>query len=430
MKTFSNLHILLQHTQEAFKAFYDAMLNDVRLSVFFESQEQIESLIKRQQQHFEMSLSLPDTALKEIYIKLGEYHYELRIPYIDFIKATEILEQYFLLHTKDALHSKEIMEEIFAYFKLMKSFTAKGYLNKMLQEDKRDIAAFFDQSERDETYLPKAVVLQKLRWLHELIDAIEEEKRLFDPTESNDFFKCWSKEANFLSVDKQNFFHDLEQRIIINTQNLFYFLKNEGYLEILPLYTSLLSIYKLTLMMNNALTIEYAQKIIDDMKLDSLTGLFRKDIFEEITKKEIALSTRESSYCFSLVFIDMDNFKGINDNFGHYSGDKALEKLGELIMKNIRASDIGFRIGGDEFALLLKNCDNKNAKKVCKKIKADFSSFEFVFNDTTSFSVGLSIGIFEVDHQNSLSFEEIIKKVDENLYSAKRKGKKQICMGH
>ena len=64
--------------------------------------------------------------LKESYIKLGECHYDLRIPYVDFIKGTNILEEYFLLHSQVEASSVVLMEEIFNYFKIMKSFTAKG----------------------------------------------------------------------------------------------------------------------------------------------------------------------------------------------------------------------------------------------------------------------------------------------------------------
>lgn len=75
------------------------------------------------------------------------------------------------------------------------------------------------------------------------------------------------------------------------------------------------------------------------------------------------------------------------------SGDKVIEQIGELIRKNIRASDIGFRIGGDEFAIIFKHATKEQAKKVCEKIKADFTTYKFIFNDKISFTVHLSIGI-------------------------------------
>lgn len=428
MNKFKTLNDLLPHIDNAFQSFYDAMLNDVRLSVFFENNEQIQFLIKKQKEYFKESLNMPRETLKTVYIKLGEYHYDLRIPYVDFIKGTDILQEYFLLNTQKHQSSIELMDEIFEYFKLMKAFTAKGYLNRMLQEDKNDIESFFEQTTLDKnTYLPKAIVLEKIQWLKELLHCIETGNE-FIIENGDTLLKQWLDEVEFLSLEKRKFFENLEQRIIINTKNLFYFLQREEYLEILPLYTSLLSIYKLTLMMNNAVTIEYANKIIEDMKLDSLTQLFRKDIFEELLKKELALIEREENYIVSIAYIDLDNFKKINDNFGHYSGDKVIEKMGDFIRKNIRASDIGFRIGGDEFAIIFKSAKKTQAKNVCQKIKVDFSSFEFRFNEEVSFSVGISIGIIDITQDSNKDIKEILESVDKKLYEAKNRGKNQICL--
>jgi diguanylate cyclase (GGDEF)-like protein len=428
MKIFIHLNKLVPYIDEAFESFYNTMLNDSKLSVFFENDQQIKNLILKQKEFFSNSLTIPSDNLKTMYIKLGEYHYDIRIPYVDFIKGTDILEEHFLLNSQKFEKPVELMEEIFDYFKIMKSYTAKGYLNRMLSEDKRDIESFFEQTTSDqETYLPKAIVLEKIQWLKSLLSSIENDED-FDFNKNEGIFNQWSKEVQFFSLEKRNFFEDLEKRIIINTQNLFYFLKKEEYLEILPLYSSLLNIYKLTLMMNNALTLEYANKVIEEMKIDSLTKLFRKDIFEEILQKEIAFAKRDNKHNISIAYLDLDNFKSINDNFGHYTGDKVLEKLGECINNDIRGSDIAFRIGGDEFAIIFKGATKQQAKNVCKKIKVDFTSFEFIFNEEITFSVGLSIGISEFLLEGKEDMQKLLESVDKKLYEAKNRGKNQICL--
>lgn len=428
MKKFELLDNLLPHIDKAFESFYDTMLNDVRLSIFFDSHEQIVQLIEKQKKSFTYSLKLNIEDVKTMYIKLGELHYDLRIPYVDFVKGTDILEQYFLIHCNhEKKLSVQIMEKIFKYFRIMKAFTAKGYLNRMLREDTKDIESFFENYiSNNNTYLKKSIVITKLEWLKNLLYSIKTNGE-FDFENNQNILGDWIHEMEFLSLEKRQFFEDLENRILINTQNLFYFLKKEEYLEILPLYTSLLSIYKLTLMMNNAVTIEYANKIIDDMRMDSLSKLFRKDLFEEILKIEMALVNREDDYIISVVYIDIDNFKHINDNYGHYSGDKVIEQMGELIRKNIRASDIGFRIGGDEFAIIFKQATKEQAKKACEKIKADFTTYNFIFNDKISFNVYLSIGIEDYSKSSNVEIESLIKNVDKKLYEAKNKGKNQIC---
>ncbi|MFT7004840.1 MAG: hypothetical protein ACJAWW_002205 [Sulfurimonas sp.] len=87
MKKFKYLTNIIPHIDDTFSAFYNTMLKDTRLSVFFETDEQIK--------HFTSSLELRTSALRENYIKLGEYHYDIRIPYVDFIKGSEILEEHF-----------------------------------------------------------------------------------------------------------------------------------------------------------------------------------------------------------------------------------------------------------------------------------------------------------------------------------------------
>ncbi|QOP41701.1 GGDEF domain-containing protein [Sulfurimonas marina] len=429
MGKFKLLKELTVYIDEAFEDFYNTMLHDVRLGVFFESDEQVITLIETQKKHFSASLSLDIEVLKQNYIKLGEFHYDLRIPYIDFMKGTDILEEHFLLNAQKCKSTKKLMGEIFEYFKIMKAFTAKGYLNRMLSEDKRDLETFFEQVIVDtNTYLPKKLILRKIQWLKELLNSIELNEDFNIESRDGFLIKEWLDEMEFLTLEKRTFFEELEQRIYLNTQNLFYFLHRGEYLEILPLYSSLLNVYKLTLMMNNAVTIEYANKVIEDMQLDSLTQLFRKDIFQELLKKEIALVQREENYKISIAYIDLDNFKMVNDSFGHYSGDKVIEKMGESMRNNIRASDMGFRIGGDEFALILKNATKEEAKNVCEKIKADFSSYQFIFNDEVSFSVSVSVGISEFSTQEKIEIEDILKDVDTKLYLAKHKGKNQVCI--
>jgi len=290
MNRFQHLDKLLPHMDGAFRNFYDKMLHDVRLAVFFKDEKQIINLIAAQKKHIVESLSVKKDVLKLLYIKMGEYHYDLKIPYVDFMKGTEMLEEYFLLHTQQSQSNVELMSEIFEYFKIMKGFTAKGYLNRMLQEDKRDIESFFDESvSMKKKHLSRAIILEKVEWLKSLLDAIESGEE-FNQKSSDTSLSEWLNEVALLSLEKREFFENIENRIAINTQNLFYFLQKEEYLEILPLYSSLLGIYKLTLMMNNAITIEYANHIINDMEIDPLTGLFRKDIFEEIVKKRLLIN--------------------------------------------------------------------------------------------------------------------------------------------
>lgn len=425
MPKFENLHKIMPWVDDAFETFYSAMLKDSRLSIFFENEEQINALIGKQKSYFVASLKMPHNEMRDTYIRLGEYHYLLKIPYSDFIKGSDILQEHFILTSARANTSEGLISEIYDYFKMMKAFTAKGYLNKMLDEDSRDIDLFSDNIDTiDQNYLPNKVTLNKINWLKGMLDAIKHDRDWSEETKH--YFKVWKKELQFIPEHKRVFFREMEERILYDTQNLFYFLEKHEYTEILPLYTSLLNIYKLSLIMNNAMTIEYASRVIDDMKLDKLTLLFRKELFETMVVKEMALVQRDPEYCFSVAFIDLDDFKGINDKYGHFAGDNVLETLGKIIRKHTRISDMGFRIGGDEIAILLKNARVHDAKRVCEKIKDEFYDYDFRVEGHKPFNASVSIGINEYNHQGQKSFELFFKEIDRNLYAAKDSGKNRI----
>jgi len=420
-----NINKIVPYIDDAFTAFYDEMLSDPKLSIFFENDAQITHLIKTQKAYFIKSLEMSKDEIESSYVKLGEYHYDLRIPYVDFIKGAQMLEEYFLLHATKTDSSKEIIDDIIVYFDFMKSYTAKGYLNRMIQEDKKDIDKFFNLSQ-EEISEPMLSKNSKIKWLRKLLDTIDRG----DDIEIDNIDKlldAWLGEIEKFSLKTREFIEDLEKRILINTQNLFYFLKRKDYLEILPLYTSLLEIYKLTLLLNNIVTVELANKAIENLRIDVLSKLLRKESFLEFLSKEVSYAKREENYIFSVAYLDLDNFKYINDNFGHYSGDKVIEKFGEIVRNSIRGSDIAFRIGGDEFAVIFKNTTRKNAKIVCQKIKVELSSYEFVFNENRVFKVETSIGIIEFDKNLINTCEDMIKLADEKLYDAKKSGKNQIA---
>lgn len=425
---FRQLPILIPEIDEAFEDFYQTLLKELRFSVFFSGTEQIRSLVIRQKQHFAQMIHSPSEVIETSYIRLGEYHYDFRIPYVDFIRGTEILEKHFLLHAQSIGGSMELFNEIFDFFRIVKSYTAKGYLNRMILEDRRDIELFFRRFDsEEETYLPRKIVLQKIEWLENLLNVIESGSEC-SPENCQEYFAEWLDTADFLTLEKRQFLEELDKRIQINTQNLFYFLKHGDYLEMLPLYTSLLNIYKLTLLLNNSITYEYANHLIGDLKIDKLTNLYRKEAFEQFLYKELELGKRDKDYSFAVVFIDIDDFKGINDQYGHYSGDKVLETIGKAITDNIRSSDIGCRIGGDELALILKNIRPEQAMAVTQKILSTVNDEIFIFNDDQSFQAGLSIGIILNSEDCFETITDIVKAVDKKLYTAKQEGKNRIAI--
>lgn len=153
---------------------------------------------------------------------------------------------------------------------------------------------------------------------------------------------------------------------------------------------------------------------------DSLTGLFNRRYFDMIFNKELGRAKR-NNHRISLVFIDIDNFKYINDTFGHPCGDDFLIYVANTLKSSIqRSSDTVFRLGGDEFAAILANINPNDVVR--------YSSFiQELFNRSNQYkNVTLSMGIISISALNSSDHQSIITAADRTLYQAKKAGKNII----
>ncbi|HIP33921.1 MAG TPA: GGDEF domain-containing protein [Bacteroidia bacterium] len=117
------------------------------------------------------------------------------------------------------------------------------------------------------------------------------------------------------------------------------------------------------------------------------------------------------------VFIDLNNFKIVNDNFGHSKGDEVLKEFSEILFQNIRSSDLVFRIGGDEFVIFFKRVSKIDLKNILDKIILSFDKI-----NCEEYKLGLSVGVLEFDAENKTT-EEIEVLADEAMYEAKKSEK-------
>lgn len=155
---------------------------------------------------------------------------------------------------------------------------------------------------------------------------------------------------------------------------------------------------------------------------DSLTGLWNKSFCLDRLQEEHRRSQR-SKKAFSILMLDIDHFKNINDNLGHLVGDDYLMALAELLQKNTRLSDVVCRYGGDEFLVILPDTPCQGALAVAEKIIHMAHSVSVNPHFPLSFSIGVC--------GNCESYEDIetiINKADMALYQAKREGRKRVSM--
>ena len=159
--------------------------------------------------------------------------------------------------------------------------------------------------------------------------------------------------------------------------------------------------------------------------IDEKTGLYNYAYFMAFLKDKIKNMISEGKH-LSIMMMDMDNFKQVNDKFGHLKGDQVLKKVGEVIKKSVRDSDVVCRYGGDEFAIVLPSTGKRKALKISERILKSVNEMKIVKNETR-LRLGISIGIagFPEDGKNA---EELVASADRALYRAKRSGKNRICL--
>lgn len=158
---------------------------------------------------------------------------------------------------------------------------------------------------------------------------------------------------------------------------------------------------------------------------DSLTGLYNRRYMEERLAKEIARSLRDG-HSLGVVMVDVDEFKSINDTYGHAPGDQVLGEVAEVLRTGIRKTDFACRFGGDEFVLILPDCPLKDcvarAEAICAKVEA----MPFMFDELEIGNVSLSLGVAALP-EHGVTAEALMKAADDAMYAAKSKGKNCVC---
>jgi len=151
---------------------------------------------------------------------------------------------------------------------------------------------------------------------------------------------------------------------------------------------------------------------------DSLTGLYSRSFLTGLLEKFFYLWKRYGEI-FSVLFIDIDDLKRINDEYGHLSGDEALKKIGQCIKLYLRKADLGVRYGGDEFLVLLPKTRREEAVHVARRIHECVGSVPFVVK------LSATIGLTEVSEEDR-EVDDVLKRVDKALYNAKKRKKGSI----
>lgn len=208
---------------------------------------------------------------------------------------------------------------------------------------------------------------------------------------------CWEK-ANLLAYIAQK---DSEEKLNIYKRKIIMILSIIGIFII----SIIILVYKI---IHNRLEL--------DVITDPMTKLYNRNYFNKVMTEQIGISRRYNSH-FSLVLIDIDYFKNVNDDFGHLIGDKVLILLAKILNDNIRNVDYIFRIGGEEFAIIAPNTNLNESKQMAEKYRLLVS--ETNFNLGRKLTVSMGVAEYSTDKTNEMLF----KDADRALYQAKDAGR-------
>ncbi|NIO39998.1 MAG: diguanylate cyclase, partial [Burkholderiales bacterium] len=168
---------------------------------------------------------------------------------------------------------------------------------------------------------------------------------------------------------------------------------------------------------------QYAAKLSYQATHDSLTGLINRAEFENRLKLALQSASTLGRH-HAVLYLDLDQFKVVNDTCGHAAGDQLMRQVAGLLQRRLREGDTLARLGGDEFGVLLENCPQDHASRIAEELRQTTSDLHFVW-ETRSFGVSASVGLVNID-DGLYTLADVLSAADAACYMAKEKGRNRV----
>ena len=172
-------------------------------------------------------------------------------------------------------------------------------------------------------------------------------------------------------------------------------------------------------------SIKLLDRLEQESTIDFLTGLNNVRQFDNALNESF-INVKNRNERLSILIIDIDFFKKVNDTYGHLAGDSVLHQLGIILSTSCRNFDIVSRIGGEEFSVILPDCPNQQALEVAERLRIAVEIHEFILKDENKINITISIGAATYP-DNVKDLDMLIHEADNALYSTKRSGRNKVC---
>lgn len=428
---FKKLERLTEHTDEVFEKFYKELLSNKVFAKHFKGEGHIRSLLDKQKHNFIETLQESKAELIERYYRVGVVHYEHNIPYEVFLSGTRILRDAFNNTINSRMGDLDLILLNDAMFDFISDGMAKGYMDIYIRNEKADLEKILAMTKSASFGTERKLLIKHYNWMLDLLSAVEQK----DYAAQHELVRNQSMDTETLYAYIEEHLDDVEPtiqredierirfRIIANTENIFFYLRREAYSEVLSLIINILEIYKLSLVLDNVISnivVKKAEHVISEKEklseIDPLTNIMNRRKFEELLES-LLLRSQRTSLPLTIMVMDIDDFKEINDKYGHQCGDEVLVEIAHMISGSIRKNDHLVRYGGEEFVIISADSELEGMIHLAEKIRKDIEKHRF----TCVGRVTMSLGLAELNEDDDSS--SLFKRADEKLYSAKASGK-------
>lgn len=411
-----------QIVDELYHQFYQELLAEPHYAIFFRNRS-VDEIRQKQADSFYQLLTLDEAGIRRQGLWIGQVHVDIGLPFEDlyaaYQKIEELIPQYF---DGDWITQNGIFHRL----NQQRNAVAEGYLQTYMQKLAEETTVIIQHRDHimreDEAFL----VNKPLIWITQILNHIKDPSIVL-PEMSSERCPLTDELVNTPHLEDAGKAQLLElhesQHLMGN--NFLFFLKSKNY----PLAIFLLSrFYGTTLDLSNRIGLAIQLTTIHDLQKDPLTGFYLRHDMETVI--ESALKSSESDHKdISIMMLDLDRFKQINDNYGHQSGDAVLRQTSSLFKKIIRESDKIFRYGGEEFLVLFEGAGHEVVLKIAERLRSVIESHPFKIKDKQEIQVTASLGITTYSGKSGEPMPPVrkfIETCDRMLYQAKENGRNRI----